>query len=159
MDRMKPQPEVSRPADTKPVPSTLCIIADLFDALMKMPGAGGYDFTYSYKPSKAAKTHVVNERFRPDFFIKLAVKKEILVVEIKADGDDSNRNRAKCRDGAKHFATLNDRLKESGEPWRYHFYFLSPDDYSYFFQAIRDGTHSGWASGLMQKLKLEQTPA
>ena len=83
MDRMKPQPDEPRAAVAKLVPSALCIIADLFDALMKMPGAGGYDFTYSYKPSKAA-THV---------------------------------------------------------------------------QAIRDGAHSGWASGLMQKLKLEQTPA
>ena len=83
MDRMKPQPDESLPPAANPMPPTLYIIADLFDAFMKMPGAGGYDFTYSYKPSKAA-THV---------------------------------------------------------------------------QAIRDGAHSGWASGLMQKLKLEQTPA
>ena len=45
--------------------------ADLFDAFVKMPNMGGYAFPYSYKPAKAAKTHVANENFNPDFFIKL----------------------------------------------------------------------------------------
>lgn len=125
---------------------------DLFDAFVKMPNSGGYGFPHSYKPAKAAKTHAANETFNPDFFIKLAGREEILVVEIKADGDDSNRNRAKCRDGALHFATLNERLKEAGEPWRYRFYFLSPNDYTHFFQSIRDGRYDGWKSGLLQEL-------
>ncbi len=113
---------------------------------------GGYGFPYSYKPAKAAKTHVANETFNPDFFIKLAGKDEILVVEVKQDGDDSNRNRAKCRDGERHFWTLNVRLQDAGEPWRYHFYFLSPEDFTHFFQAVRDGVHDGWRSSLMQDL-------
>lgn len=117
-----------------------------------MPNTGGYAFPYSYKPAKAAKTHVANEHFNPDFFIKVAAHHDILVVEVKADDDDSNRNRAKCRDGLKHFETLNERLKEAGEDWRYHFYFLSPDDYTSFFQRVGDNTFAGWKSGLMQEL-------
>jgi len=126
--------------------------ADLFDAFAKMPNMGGYAFPYSYKPAKAAKTHVANENFNPDFFIKLSAGHDIVVVEIKAEGDDSNRNRAKCRDGLKHFETLNERLKESGEPWRYHFYFLSPEDYTSFFEHVRNESYARWRSGLMQEL-------
>ena len=77
---------------------------------------------------------------------------EDLVVEVKAEGDDSNRNQAKCRDGLKHFETLNDRLKEAGESWRYHFYFLSPEDYTSFFEQVRNDSYPGWRSGLMQEL-------
>jgi type III restriction enzyme len=80
----------------------------------------------------------------------------ILVVEIKSDEDhDRNRNAAKHRDGTKHFETLNAKLEEIGEPWRYHFYFLSPEDYTQFFQAIREGRYAGWKSSLMLSLKAE----
>lgn len=126
--------------------------AHLFDAFAKMPNTGGYSFPYSYKPSKAGKTHVANEHFNPDFFIKLHGCHSILVVEIKADGDDSNRNRAKCRDGLKHFETLNDRLKETDVPFRYYFYFLSPEDYPAFFDHVRNTPNTHWCSKLMQEL-------
>ena len=88
----------------------------------------------------------------PDFFIKLAGAAEVLVVEIKSEGDDSNRNRAKYRDGQKHFESLNERLVEHGHAWRYHFYFLSPEDYTSFMQQVRDGSYLGWHSSLMQSL-------
>jgi type III restriction enzyme len=125
---------------------------ELFDAFAKMPNTGGYAFPYSYKPAGAARTHVANENFNPDFFMKIAGKHDILVVEVKADGDDSNRNRAKCRDGLKHFETLNERLAAAGENWRYHFYFLSPEDHSKFFESVRQGRYASWRSGLMQEL-------
>ena len=124
----------------------------LFDSFVKMPNTGGYAFPYSYKPAKAVKTHVANEHFNPDFFLKVRDAEDILVVEVKMDDDDTNRNRAKCRDGLKHFETLNERLKDAGEPWRYHFYFLSPDDYTSFFQQVRDKTFAPWRSTLMQEL-------
>ena len=38
------------------------------------------------------------------------------------------------------------------EAWRYHFYFLSPEDYTYFFEKVREGKYAGWKSGLMQEL-------
>lgn len=126
--------------------------AGLFDSFVKMPNTGGYSFPYSYKPAITAKTHTANENFNPDFFIKVKDSHDVLAVEIKAEGDDSNRNQAKCRDGLKHFKTLNERLKAAGEAWRYHFYFLSPDDYTEFFGQIRV-KNFGWRSGLMQTLQ------
>ena len=123
----------------------------LFDSFVKMPNVGAYSFPYSYKPAKAGKTHTANEHFNPDFFIKVADSHDILVVEIKKDKDDSNRNRAKCRDGLRHFALLNERLVSAGELWCYHFHFLSPDDYTAFFGAVK-GKHYDWRSGLMQEL-------
>ena len=126
--------------------------AALFDSFVKMPNQGGYSFPYSYKPAKTAKTHTANESFSPDYFIRVKGAHDILVVEVKAEGDDSNKNRAKCRDGLKHFDTLNERLAMLKEPWRYHFYFLSPEDYTSFFDKVRAEKYVGWKSGLMQVL-------
>lgn len=126
--------------------------ADLFDGFIKMPNQGGYSFPYSFKPSKSAKTHTANENFNPDFFIRVRGAHDILVVEVKDEGDDSNRNRAKCRDGLVHFQTLNGKLAQKSEPWVYHFYFLSPEDYTKFFKRVREGAFKGWKSGLMQTL-------
>jgi hypothetical protein len=44
-------------------------------------------------------------------------------------------------------------LKDVGEQWRYHFYFLSPGDYTSFFEQIRNTSFAGWRSGLMQELE------
>ena len=125
--------------------------ANLFDSFVRMPNQGGYSFPYSYKPTKAGKTHVANENFNPDYFIRVRAKHDILVVEVKMEGDDSNRNKAKYRDGLKHFETLNAKLEDRKEPWRYHFYFLSPEDYTSFFENIKRHNF-GWNSGLMQSL-------
>ncbi len=124
----------------------------MFDAIVKMPNEGGYSFPYSYKPAKTARTHVANENFNPDFFIRIARVHDILVVEVKMEGDDTNRNKAKCRDGLKHFEALNEKLAQQGEPWRYHFYFLSPEDYTQFFAAVRERRFIGWESSLMVAL-------
>ena len=48
---------------------------------------------------------------------------------------------------------LNSKLAEAGEPWRYHFVFLSPEDYTRFFEQIRNTSYAGWRSGLMQDLE------
>lgn len=124
----------------------------LIEAFIKTPDRGCYSFPYSYKPAKAGKTHAVNEFFNPDFFLRLKGSHDVLVVEIKQEGDDSNRNRAKFRDGKAHFERLNTALEAAGEPWRYYFFFLSPEDYSGFFDRIRDGKVKGWSSSLMQEL-------
>lgn len=127
-------------------------VSNLIEAFIKPPDRGCYSFPYSYKPSKTGKTHVVNEFFNPDFFIRLKDSYSVLVVEIKQDGDDTNRNKAKFRDAKEHFNKLNLALDEAGEPWRYHFYFLSPENYTLFFDRIRDGKFANWSSGLMVEL-------
>jgi type III restriction enzyme len=128
--------------------------SELVDSFIKPPDRGCYFFPHSYKPAKTGKTHAVNEFFNPDFFLRLKDSHDVLVVEIKQDGDgDNNRNKAKFRDGKAHFERLNVALKEAGEPWRYHFYFLSPEDYTGFFDRIRDGKFQRWSSSLMQELR------
>lgn len=125
---------------------------DLFDSVIKSPDKGFYWFPYSYKPDDKASTHVKRENFNPDFFLKMQTKNEILVVEIKADGDTKQKNRAKHRDGKEHFKILNRKLKESKIDWIYYFYFLSPEDITDFFQAIKAARYKDWKSTLMQEL-------
>ena len=126
---------------------------ELFDSVLKSPDKGFYLFPYSYKPDEKASTHVKRENFNPDFFLKVQSKNEIFVVEIKADGDTKQKNRAKYRDGKEHFEALNRKLKQNKIDWIYYFYFLSPEDITEFFQAIRDERYIDWKSTLMQELK------
>ncbi|MFP4462159.1 MAG: DEAD/DEAH box helicase [Thermotogota bacterium] len=126
---------------------------DLFDSVFKSPDKGFYCFPYSYKPDEKAVTHVKRENFNPDFFLKMKSKNEILVVEMKADGDTNQKNKAKYRDGKEHFKALNERLKESKISWTYYFYFLSPEDITEFFQAVKDNRYTTWKSTLMQELE------
>ncbi len=127
--------------------------SDLFESVFKSPDKGFYWFPYSYKPDEKAVTHVKRENFNPDFFLKMQSKEEILVVEMKADGDTNQKNRAKYRDGKEHFKALNERLKERNINWTYYFYFLSPEDITEFFQAVKDNRYTTWKSTLMQELE------
>ena len=129
----------------------LFVHAGLFDAFFKNADGGFYSFPYSFKSSVHAITHAKTENFNPDFLLKLAGRDIVLVVEIKSDGDDDNRNKAKVRDAKEHFKRLNERLEAAGKPWRYHFYFLSPDDYATFFAAIGED-RLGFVSSLMTQL-------
>lgn len=124
---------------------------ELFDAFIKNPSKSFYAFPYSYKPETKAKTHVRQDNFNPDFFLKKS--NDIIVVEIKKDGDDNKKNKAKYRDGSKHFDELNRALETDGNSQRYFFKFLSPADYVAFFGAIRDGKYREWQSSLMNQLK------
>ncbi|GAB3666248.1 DEAD/DEAH box helicase family protein [Echinicola sediminis] len=130
---------------------------DIIDSFLKSPDKGFYSFPYSYKPSEIGSSHVKRENFNPDFFLKIKEQNILLVVEIKADGDSNPKNKAKYRDAKEHFKVLNNKLKEKGIDWCYHFYFLSPDNYTDFFQAIRKGKFN-WTSELMQILDNSNSP-
>ena len=125
---------------------------ELFDSVIKSPDKNFYYFPYSYKPDEKASTHVKRENFNPDFFLKMLSKNEILIVEMKADGDTKQKNRAKYRDGKEHFEVLNRKLEEKNITWKYYFYFLSPEDITEFFQALRENRYVNWKSTLMQEL-------
>lgn len=125
---------------------------NLIDSIIKSPDKGFYSFPYSYKPSDDGSSHVKRENFNPDFFIKVKDKDEVLVVEIKDDGDSSQKNKAKFRDGKQHFDKLNGLLKSSNLSWEYYFYFLSPEDITEFFQALKDNRYQKWSSTLMNSL-------
>jgi type III restriction enzyme len=125
---------------------------DLIDSFIKSPDKGFYNFPYSYKPSELGSTHVKRENCNPDFFLKKKNKNHILVVEMKDDRDIEQENKAKYRDGKEHFEALNIKLQENNLDWEYFFYFLSPEDISSFFQAIRENRYQTWNSRLMQEL-------
>jgi type III restriction enzyme len=124
---------------------------ELFEAFIKNPSKSFYAFPYSYKPETKARTHVKQDNFNPDFFLKKG--NDIIVVEIKKDGDDNKKNKAKYRDGSKHFNDLNRALEINGNAQRYYFKFLSPTDYVSFFEAVRNGKYREWKSSLMNQLK------
>ncbi|GAB4299720.1 MAG: DEAD/DEAH box helicase family protein [Ignavibacteriaceae bacterium] len=125
---------------------------DKIDSFIKSPDKNFYYFPYSYKPTDDGSSHVKHEKFNPDFFIKIKDKNEILVVEIKADGDSSQKNKAKYRDGKAHFTELNKLLVNENIEWKYYFYFLSPEDITEFFQALNEDRYKNWKSSLMNDL-------
>ena len=125
---------------------------ELFESMLKSPDRGFYQVPYSYKPTDKGTSHVQRENFNPDFILKVKDQARLLVVEIKDDNDSSRKNQAKYRDAKEHFQQLTTMLNENGIDWTYHFYFLSPEDYSAFFQAIRDANWE-WKSQLMQQLE------
>lgn len=118
---------------------SVIVHSELFDDFAKNADMGFYSFPYSYKSSMTATSHAKTENFNPDFFLKLAASADVLVIEIKTNDDDSRRNKAKNRDAKEHFLELNKQLEKCGQPWRYHFYFLSQADYGTFFTAMGKG--------------------
>jgi len=134
---------------------TLFLNIDLVDAFIKSADKGFYSFPYSYKPETKAKTHVKNETFNPDFFLKVKGTHHIIVVETKKKDDDSNKNKAKHRDAKAHFENLNKKLEEAKISERYYFKFLSDDgsDIADFFKSIKEGKYKIWKSTLMNQLE------
>ena len=63
----------------------------------------------------------------------------IVVVEIKSDGEDSEENRAKYNCARQHFEDLNTELKALDVKQKYYFHFLSPASYPEFTQYLADG--------------------
>lgn len=112
---------------------------------IKSPDTGFYEIEYSFQEAGVGRSK--RGTFNPDFFI--ATKDGIIVVtEVKADGDDSWRNRGKWLSAKAHFTTINTMLKEANEATRYVFNFLSPRDYDKFFEALRNGTLETFSSSL-----------
>ena len=102
------------------------------DAWIKSRDMGFYSVEYSWRKGE----HPTQGNFNPDFFLKLG--ENIVVVEIKSDGDDSEENKAKYRWAKKHFEDLNAELKKSKIKQRYFFHFLSPNSYTEFVEYFCD---------------------
>ncbi|HXN59901.1 MAG TPA: DEAD/DEAH box helicase family protein [Acidimicrobiales bacterium] len=119
-------------------------VCDKLDGWVKAPDSGFYEISYSWRKGD----HTRQARFNPDLFIRLANKKNILVVELKADGDDSDENKAKFRYATEHFARINDRQDDV----RYHMKFISPESYDAFFSAIKSAGAFDYVSALQATL-------
>lgn len=113
-------------------------IANCIDSWVKSRDVGFYSIEYSWKKNSH---QIKNQFFNPDFFIKMTKngRTYYLVVEIKADGDDSDENKAKYKYGIEHFDNLNEILAEVGESEEYIFHFLSPNAYPEFFDYLKSG--------------------
>ena len=120
--------------------------AQVIDAWIKSSDAGFYNIEYSWRKGE----HPKRGGFSPDFFIKKG--RDIIVVEIKMDGDVSDENRAKLRYTKEHFNRINKLQKEQN----YYFKFLSPVSYDLFFKALGEGTYRDFKSEIEAKLETER---
>ena len=112
--------------------------AKFIDAWIKSPDVGFYSIEYSWRKGE----HPKQGSFNPDFFIKIG--NDILVIEIKQDGDLSAENKAKLRYTKEHFKRLNTLQSEQ----RYYFKFLSPESYDLLFQRLREGKYQDFTARL-----------
>jgi len=112
--------------------------AQFIDAWIKSLDVGFYSIEYSWRKGE----HPKQGSFNPDFFIK--VGNDILVIEIKQDGDIYPENKAKLRYAKEHFKRLNTLQSEQ----RYYFKFLSPESYDLLFQRLREGKYQDFTARL-----------
>ena len=111
------------------------------DGWIKNHDSQFYSIEFSWKKGQ----HNRRGLFNPDFFVKIG--KDVLVVEIKDDpekDDPSPENKGKWRWADRHFKRLNKLQSEA----TYHLTFLSPCDYDLFFEKLRSGDYSAFASHL-----------
>lgn len=103
------------------------------DSWIKSRDQRFYGIEYSWRKGE----HPTQNTFNPDFFIKIG--NNIVIVEIKADDDDTEENKAKLKYGKEYISDLNKELEKQGIKTRYFFYFLSPLSFSEFFEYLSDG--------------------
>ncbi len=117
---------------------------------VKSPDVGFYKIEYSYQGTGGGTKR---GSFNPDYFLLLETG-EVIVVETKADDDDSAMNVGKLKYATDHFKAVNELLaRKEGEKRRYYFHFVSPLDYNRFFEALRDGKIDSFVSTLQAALK------
>jgi len=104
---------------------------------MKSRDSGFYSISYSIREGN----HPKQKTFNPDFFIRVDKDgwENIIVVEIKADNDDSNENKQKYKYANQHFDLLNEELFRCDIKQKYFFHFVHPSFYNTFFEYLRDG--------------------
>lgn len=109
------------------------------DFWVKNRDVGFYSVEYSI--TSIGGKHSKIQNFNPDFFIIVLQNgtTHIFVIEIKADGDVNDENKAKLKYGRQHFSDLNYELAEQSINQVYHFHFLSPNSYDAFFNSLKSG--------------------
>ena len=112
-------------------------IAEKIESWIKSRDRGFYSIEYSWRKG----THQKIDNFNSDFILK--IKKNdfdyFIVVEIKSDKDDSDQNKAKYKYAKEHFERLNKKLEEKKIKQKYIFHFLSPVNYTEFFEYLKNG--------------------
>lgn len=75
-----------------------------------------------------------------------------MVVETKANDDDTPLNRGKLAHALEHFRLVNSLLESAGMTRRYSFHIVSPTDYDRFFAALGDDRLDTFTSSLQAML-------
>jgi type III restriction enzyme len=135
-------------ADYKPEQKFISKLVDetnakTVDAWIKSTDMGFYSIPYTWRMGE----HPKQGSFNPDFFIKIG--RDVLVVEIKADNDVSDENKAKLIHARRHF----DMIDGLGTGQTSYFKFLSPCSYELFFKAVREKTYDTFKSKLEADLE------
>ncbi|MEA1963462.1 MAG: restriction endonuclease subunit R, partial [Patescibacteria group bacterium] len=116
------------------------------DAWIKSTTTNFYSIDYYWRKGE----HPKKGQFNPDFFIKIGDL--ISVIEIKDDSEISEpspENKKKREYALKHFKLLDEEMKRKKLNTRYNFNFLTPKDFSNYFQSIRnDEIKDGFVSSL-----------
>jgi type III restriction enzyme len=120
-------------------------VADKMSGWVKCPDSGFYEIAFAWRKGD----HTKQGRFNPDLFVRLANERDVLVVELKDDGDDSDETKAKLRFATGHF----DRINALQRGVKYHVKFLSPLSYDSFFGAVRNGIAPSYISQLQAQLQ------
>lgn len=118
-------------------------IAESTDSWIKSPDRGFYSIPYSWRKN----SHQKPGEFNPDFFIKKG--KDILIVEIKSDEDLTAQNKGKLAYAKLHFEEINRKQNKQN----YYFKFLSPEDFTSFFDSIKKGRYKRYRSNLEADLE------
>jgi type III restriction enzyme len=115
---------------------------------VKSPDTGFYSIPYALRQDGDTRNLSLN----PDWILR--VGGDVVIVETKEDGDASPKNRAKMKGATDFVAAVNARraAERPDEKGVYRFLFLSPCDYSAFFDAIRDSALDTFVSRLGQIL-------
>jgi type III restriction enzyme len=119
-------------------------VASQLNGWVKAPDVGWYGIAFSWRKGD----HTIKGRFFPDYVLRLAGANDVLFLEIKADGDDGDENKAKLRFAQEHFERINSLQQEL----TYHMKFVSPVSYDAFFQALKKGQAAGYVSALQAAL-------
>jgi len=98
------------------------------DCWVKSKDKGFYSIPYNYRPG----THPQQKQFNPDFIIKKG--KKIIFVEIKHDEDTDIKNRDKIAGANDYFIKLNGKIEK--KELEYRFFFLTPTNYTGFFEKV-----------------------
>jgi len=117
-----------------------------FKAWLKSTSTGFYSVKYVWQKRGVPK----QSNFNPDFFIQ--VRDDLIcVVEIKAEteiAEPSDENRAKLQFAREHFMKINAHLESQGSSIRYHFNFLTPDNFGQFFAYLHENRIETFQSNL-----------
>ena len=108
-------------------------VARKITAFVKSTDFNFYSIDYTWRKG----SHQKNGKFNPDLFIKIDDK--IIVVEIKDDSqilDPDQENIGKYKASENHFQIINSHLQKQGKNERYKFTFLTPKNYSTFFDKL-----------------------